>query len=290
MFQQYMFTHFYNNPAYAGEEGSHVTKYHSRHQWWINDPYAGAGAAFQNHSIWYHTSLEEYNSGVGGLLSYDRTGKIIQNLRGQVAYNYKISFKDQHYLRIGTFVGGHFKAIDTSSLNYGQGTSLNITPTASNFDVGLGGWYRWDGFRLGVGVNHINNHFSPHKSQYWSPPPPLLWILTAGYSFKISTNFTLSPSVHYRAQQSFRSFQITLLGLTWEALYLGASYHLGGTYNLGSSFALIGGYRLGKKFRLSLSWEPPPRFGNIKIGTLEWGAKYQFGEPTQNALSDENIR
>jgi type IX secretion system PorP/SprF family membrane protein len=239
-FSQFYAAPLYLNPAFAGSSQQGRVGMNYRNQW------PGIDANFTTVSAYADFYLEDYNSGIGAILTHDRVNALgLQNTGFGLQYAYQLQISKKLSFRPGVQV-----SINNRSINYGKlifGDQINpdgsIDPSTRESltgagsiwfgDIGFGGLLFSEHAWLGIAAMHL---IKPNQSLVGGTDKlPMKFSGHAGYKFffkhgKLGTGFeskpqerSIAPAVQYRHQGQFSQMDLGMY-LTLEPLTIGMWY------------------------------------------------------------------
>jgi type IX secretion system PorP/SprF family membrane protein len=301
-FSQFYSAPLYLNPGFAGSTQQGRAGLNYRNQWPSVD-----NANFVTMSAYADYFLEDFNSGIGLLVTADRQGPGgLRSNSVSLQYAYQVNLTKNLTFRPGVEVGYVFRDIDYSSFVFGdQYDPTNPDPnqglpssgegvgneTLGYVDLAMGGILYSQNFWVGVAAHHLT---TPNQSFYDDgiSDLPRKFSAHAGYRFNlkpVSTkrgyNLTLrersiTPSVLYKMQGDFDQLDAGLY-YTHEPLVVGVWYRglpfkpLEGINNHESMIFLLGftknNLNIGYSFDYTIS-----KLGIDSGGAHEVSISYEF--------------
>jgi type IX secretion system PorP/SprF family membrane protein len=215
-FSQYYSSPLYLNPAFSGTTNDHRFIANYRNQW----PNIARG--FQTYAFSYDYNLNQYNSGVGFLMTTDKAGTAgLKSTQLNLQYSYKIHVSKKWVLASGLNFGYAFRSIDYTKLIFrdqlqfdASGNTPTDDPAAYNltttryFDFGTGLLAYNKTFWFGLSATHLNqpNH-SMTGDETTLPIKTTIHggvrIPLSGRSFARDHVTVFSPSFVYKRQGRF---------------------------------------------------------------------------------------
>lgn len=301
-FSQFYSAPLYLNPGFAGSTQQGRVGANYRNQWPSVD-----NATFVTMSAYADYFLDDYNSGVGLLITSDRQGG--GGLRSNsvaLQYAYQVNLTRELTFRPGIEVGYVFRDLDYSKFVFGdQYDPTNPNPNEgrpptgegagserlSYADVALGGVLYSQNFWVGFAAHHLTE---PNQSFYEDGISDLPRKLSAhvGYRFDLKPVTTkrgysltvrersITPSVLYKMQGDFDQLDVGLY-YTHEPLVVGVWYRglpfkpLEGINNHESAIFLLGftknNLNVGYSFDYTIS-----KLGIDSGGAHEVSVSYEF--------------
>lgn len=221
----FVFNKLQLNPGYAGSKNAMTVGAHYRHQW------QGVLGAPRTLSAFAHTPIAGNRSGVGLSLTADEIG-IFNTLYTNLAYAYKISFKNDTRLSVGFNALFEMSRFDWSKAELIDQIDATIPfdqTSASSVNFGLGLYYEGKDFFVGASLptllrnsitSDLYNNFSQlsHLQTYY---------FMGGYVFHLNNNISIKPSIliSYLPNAPFEA-DLNLSVLFLDSFWIGASYRL----------------------------------------------------------------
>jgi type IX secretion system PorP/SprF family membrane protein len=250
-FSQFYAAPLYLNPAFAGSSQQGRVGLNYRNQW------PGIDANFTTVSLFSDFYLEDYNSGIGAILTRDYANVLgLQSIGLGVQYAYQFQITKKLSFRPGVQV-----SVNTRSINYNRlvfGDQINpdgsIDPATAEAlrggqtvfypDLGFGGLFFSEHAWLGVAAFHL---LTPNQSLTGgSDQLPMKLSAHAGYKFFFKSGVmgmgyetraqerSIAPAIQYRHQGQFDQMDLGMY-LTLEPITFGAWYR-------GVPFKSVNGY------------------------------------------------
>jgi type IX secretion system PorP/SprF family membrane protein len=227
LFSHYMFNEMFNNPAYAGVEGTTNLTFLHRSQWLAYTGTFDDGGAPTTQLLSLSTPLMRFRSGVGFFVANDRLGAQ-NNLQIQASYAYHLAVfngKMSFGVRAGMFSQSidftKFRAVNPSDPILQRGRESQFRP-----DLAVGVYYKTEKYYGGLSLNHLiksSFDFGIGSDSLRNALETHL-LFTAGYSYELNYDLTLRPSVLVRSDFNTYSFDVTLVGVYREKYWGGLSY------------------------------------------------------------------
>ena len=277
-FSQFYAAPLYLNPALSGATGQARAGINYRNQWPAID------ANFTTMSVFFDYFIEDYNSGVGIIITRDQEGLAgLRNLSVGLQYSYELQITDYLGFRPGVQVGVFNRDINFGKLTFGDqydpvtGQFLG-TETAEQFrtmssktfmDLSFGGVFFTNKAWLGVSAWHLTQ---PNQSLIGEESPlPMKLSFHGGFKFFMrpgvvgsgvyarNSERSIAPAFQYRHQGKFDQMDLGLY-FTFEPLVIGTWYrgvpfkNVGPYVNNESIVLLLGFTRLGAKDAINLGY------------------------------------
>ncbi len=240
-FSQFYAAPLYLNPAFAGSTQYTRVGMNYRNQWPSLD------ASFTTTSLFADHYIEDYNSGVGFLFTYDREGLAgLRSMNVSLQYAYQLNITDKLSFRPGFQVGYVNRSVNFDKLTFGDQFNANgqiISPvTAEQFntglskgfvDLGVGGLMYTEKAWFGVSVHHLTE---PNQSVIGeSSALPRKFSYHGGYKIMLKDGVmgqglfsrkrerSVTPTFQYKNQGEFDQLDLGLY-LTLEPIIIGTWY------------------------------------------------------------------
>lgn len=297
-FSQFYAAPLYLNPALTGATGQARAGLNYRNQWPAID------ANFTTTSVYFDYFLEDYNSGLGMILTRDQEGLAgLRSLSVGLQYSYELKITKDLGFRPGVQLALYNRDVNFNKLTFGDqfdpstGRFLD-QPTAEQFntnssrtfvDLSFGGVFFTRSAWLGMSAWHLTQ---PNQSIIGeSSPLPQKWSFHGGFKFKMQpghagtaaggyrkTERSISPTFQYRHQGSFDQMDLGVY-FTLEPLVLGTWYrgvpfkNFGGVVNNESIVLLIGFTQLGAKDAINIGYSYDYTISKLGAGS---GGAHEF--------------
>ncbi|MBK6265853.1 type IX secretion system membrane protein PorP/SprF [Marivirga sp. S37H4] len=225
-FSHYMFNNLYNNPAYSGVEGyTKLTALH-RTQWLGYSPTVGPGGALNTQLISITSPINRINSGFGFFIVNDQI-QASNFVQVQASGAYHLGIKDSK-LSIGFRAGAITQTVNKDiyiAINPDDEVIENIEPTQVRPDFSLGLHFQHENFYVGASFNHmIETEFGFGSDPYRNPYPKDL-ILTGGYTFPLTYDISVTPSLLLRSTEfTSYTFDISTIATYKDKIWGGVSF------------------------------------------------------------------
>jgi type IX secretion system PorP/SprF family membrane protein len=242
--QDPQFSQFYAAPLYLNPGFTGTTPYirggaNFRSQWPSLD------ANFTTYSFYMDYYAEEYNSGLGLLITTDKEG--LANLTSTsvgLLYAYELRINEKFTFRPGVQAAYVLRDINFNKLTFGDQydeTGFLDQPTAEQFNTGenigfvdfsFGGLLFSRNFWFGIAAHHLN---TPNQSLVdGNSELPIKYSIHSGYRFPLPTNAgrgynsdgkerSITPNFQYKLQGEFDQLEIGTY-LTFEPIVFGMWY------------------------------------------------------------------
>jgi type IX secretion system PorP/SprF family membrane protein len=239
-FSQFYAAPLYLNPAFAGSTNQGRAGVNYRNQWPAID------ANFTTFSAFADFYLEDYNSGVGAILTRDYVNLVgVQNISFAAQYSYDLSIVKGLSFRPGFEVGITNRSINFGKLVFGDQLDPNTGsisgPTAESLrgsnrfypDLSTGGLFYTSFAWLGFAAHHLttpNISLSGEQSDL-----PIKYSVHGGYKFYFKPGVmgtgifsrqserSVAPAVQWRHQGPYDQLDIGTY-FTFEPLLIGMWY------------------------------------------------------------------
>ena len=240
-FSQFYAAPLYLNPAFAGSSDLSRVGLNFRSQW------PSQNTRFTTASLYFDHFFDQYNSGVGVIVTGDREGfSGIQSVNVGLQYSYQLEIAEWLIFRPGVEVSFYNRDINYSRLVFGDqldetgiispvsGEALDGSGSYFFADVALGGLLYNDNFFLGYAAHHVTN---PNQSflENGDEPLPMKSSIHGGYRFLLPTGFrqfgydkdgrerSVTPTFQYKRQGNFDQLDVGAY-LTYEPIVFGLWY------------------------------------------------------------------
>ncbi len=225
-FSHYMFNNTYNNPAYAGVEGYTMLTALHRTQWLGYSPTAGVGGALNTQMISLSSPINRINSGFGFFVVNDQI-QASNFIQVQASGAYHLGIKDSK-LSIGFRVGAITQTVDKDiyrAIDPSDETIMNVQPTQVRPDFSLGVHYQHKKFYVGAAFNHmIESDYGFGADEYRNPYPQEV-LLTGGYTFPLTYDIKVTPSVLIRSTEfTSYTFDVSTIATYQDKIWGGLSF------------------------------------------------------------------
>lgn len=227
-YSQYYAAPLYLNPAFAGSELTGRVGFNYRNQW------PSIETQFTTFSAYYDTYLNDYNSGVGILVTQDTEGAAkLRSTSISGIYSYELKIGDNAYFRPGfqaTYIrreiGFYDNLVFANQINPGDpfgpllpGTDIpGLGDPVNMLSLTFGGLFFTEDFWIGASAHHVNK---PNQSFIDGDSPlPTKLSLHAGYRISLGNggmrqDFThirrqryITPTVNYKRQGPFEQLDV----------------------------------------------------------------------------------
>lgn len=244
-FTQNMFNRLYSNAGYAGtSDGICATALH-RQQW------VGFNGRPVSTVINIDGTVKALHGGLGLSILSDKLGA---QYSGGVKLSYSYHLKlGGGILGIGVEGGILFNTLDGSQLNPIQSGDQNIITSNQGgvaSDLGFGLYYRSDKLYAGISANHLIGPTLEYAEGGNISEVTIArhYYAMAGYTWDVSANFALLPSVFVKTDAASAQFDLNLNVMWKNMIWAGASYRID------DAVAILAGVQL-YDFRLGYSYD-----------------------------------
>jgi type IX secretion system PorP/SprF family membrane protein len=239
-FSQFYAAPLYLNPAFAGSTELSRVGLNFRSQW------PSLQANFTTASVYFDHFFEDYNSGVGAIITGDREGLSgLQSISIGLQYAYQLRLTEELTFRPGVQAAFFNRDVNFGSLVFGDqlnetgiispvtGEPLNTGLSKSFFDLTLGGILYTDNFYFGYSAAHIT---TPNQSLTGDVSPlQMKHSVHGGYRLLLPSGFgrrgedekgrerSVTPTFQYKRQGNFDQLDLGAY-LTYEPLVVGLWY------------------------------------------------------------------
>ncbi|HET8861173.1 type IX secretion system membrane protein PorP/SprF [Marivirga sp.] len=225
-FSHYMFNNLFNNPAYSGVEGyTQLTAMH-RTQWAGYAPTNGSVGGINSQLISLTSPIMRYNSGFGFYVLNENIVNQLNYIQIQASGAYHLGIKDSK-ISIG-FRGG----IITQNINKDNYIYIDPDPEIENLqatqvrpDFSLGVNFQHKDFYVGAAFNHLIEAEFGFGSDAIRNAYPKDFLVTAGYTFPVNYDVTLTPSFLVRTTEfTSYTFDVSAVATYKEKIWGGLSF------------------------------------------------------------------
>lgn len=292
-FSQYYAAPLYLNPAFAGTTSDHRFIANYRNQW----PNIAKG--YVTTALSYDYNIQEYNSGVGIMLTNDQAGTAgMKSTELNFIYSYRMVVANKWVIASGLNFGYAFRSIDMNKLVFGdqlQFDSKAQTPSddPALFNLGMSHYFDFDAgmlaynksFWMGFSVSHINQ---PNRSLLNQEAGlPIKTSIHGGVRIPLTSGpfrrehvAVLSPSFVYKSQGNFDQLDLGAYFL-YDPIVMGLWYRgIPVRQNVKDNISqdavvVILGFQT-SKFEVMYSYDfTVSELGSISGGTHELAMKYK---------------
>lgn len=277
-FSQFYAAPLYLNPAFAGSTNQARVGMNYRNQWPAID------ANYTTISAFYDMYIEDYNSGVGAILTRDREGILgLQSMSLAVQYSYDLKIVPGLSFRPGFQAAVFYRSINFDKLTFGDqfdpATGDIINPVSAEAlntgqfkifpDISTGGLFYTQRAWLGFAAHHLTQ---PNQSLIGEVSRlPRKYSAHAGLKFFFkpgvigegiyarNSERSVAPALQYRHQGAYDQMDLGLY-FTFEPIILGTWYRglpfkaVNGFANHESIVLLIGFTQKGEKDILNIGY------------------------------------
>jgi len=151
MVNQYFYTPFIYNPAFAGASGNTNAFLVHRTQW------SGVPDAPITNAFNFEGSLKEEKGGFGLSMYQDRTG-ILNEVGGYGSYSYRVKMNRDHHLLLGLGIGVVSKRVDFDKIivkDPNDSYLLSQMQSKAGFDGNVGIVYNWKDLYIGASIQQL---------------------------------------------------------------------------------------------------------------------------------------
>ena len=260
-FSQFYAAPLYLNPAFAGSSQQGRVGLNYRNQW------PGIDANFTTVSAFADFYLEDYNSGVGAILTRDYANVLgLQSIGFGLQYAYQLQLSKKWSFRPGVQISANTRSINYNKLIFGDQINADgsIDPATQEAlrggqtkffpDLGFGGLLFSENAWIGITAAHL---LTPNQSLTGGTDKlPMKFSAHAGYKFFFKSGTqgmgfetrpkerSVAPALQYRHQGQFDQMDLGMY-LTFEPVTFGAWYR-------GVPFKSVAGYINNESLVLSL--------------------------------------
>lgn len=178
------------NPASAGNNDAYDIFLVHREQW------VGFKRAPKTTKFNFHTSIDDFNSGLGLSLAYDPEGPARRSLLAKIVYSYRINLTDWSQLSFGLGANIQNRRLDYDRLEFevgGDPENPGMVESRTSFGVDFGLEFLTEQLTVGASVTNLGRKYKSlttfvNGTQYYG---------YAHYRFPLNDNFDLSPTFTY---------------------------------------------------------------------------------------------
>lgn len=279
-YSQYYAAPLYLNPAFTGSELRGRVGVNYRNQW------PGLDATFNTFSAYYDTYLEDYNSGVGVMVTNDvESASSLKSITISALYAYELRVGENAYFRpgfqasymrrdIGFYENLVFANQISPSDPFGPilpgDALLGLGEPVNMFSLSLGGLFFTENFWLGASAHHVNQPNQSFLDEGFSNLPAKYSIHT-GYRISLGRgamkrDFThtykqryITPTLNYKRQGPFEQLDVGayvfLEPLIIGAWYRGLPYKPVNNQSNRDALVMLVGFNLPTGFNIGYSFD-----------------------------------
>ena len=265
---QYMYNKYVINPAFGGSHEA-LSLFGSFRKQWVGIENSPSGAFFSMHSPLKNEKVAL------GIQFFNENIAVAQNTGFSLSYTYRVALQNEANLAFGVSAGlVNYKSnwsdvdlVDPGDDVFGS-TEQSMAPWLG-FGVGIYHKKYFAGFSIPSFLFHDRFGTGDNTLDFGSAD----YLLTAGYLFELSSQFSLQPSSLIRINPNQKSYvDVGCTGILMNSFMLGASYR--------TTNEIIGivGYQVTPLFRFtySLDYDLDP-IGSYNNGTHEIAIQFDFG-------------
>jgi len=274
IFTHFMFNRLGYNPAFAGGQGVVDIGAIYRNQWW-----SGIDGAPRTLNMFFHTPFAKNRNGAGISITSDQIG-FYSTTSADLSYAYRMGINNHSNFSIG--LSGR---VEQTRTNWAKAQSVEpdliapIDDDATNRlrpNFGLGFFYKNDkkGY-VGLSMPRILKN-SLYTDQGDAGFGVNTMYLMGGYIHKFNRNVSLYPNamITYNPSAPFE-LDLNVNVLLMDAIWLGASYRLGDSFDVLAQYYFKEGFRMGMAFDLTTS-------DLSKVTTGSWEVLLGYTLPCDN--------
>jgi len=231
-----------HNPASAGNGDAWDIFMVHRNQW------TGFKNAPKTTMLNVHTSIDDFNSGIGLSLAYDPEGPARKSMIGKLVYSYRFNVTERSQLALGLGIG-----VQNRNINYNRLIFDDIIPdpladgdgenrTSLGIDFGLE--FLTERLTIGASVTNLGRKKDDlttflNGTQYYG---------YGHYKLPVSDNFDFSPTITYVYGNTEHLLEVGATLFYRDALWGGAAYRID------NAICLFAGFRF-SIFHLGYSFD-----------------------------------
>ncbi|MEX2591582.1 MAG: type IX secretion system membrane protein PorP/SprF [Anditalea sp.] len=308
-YSQYYAAPLYLNPAFAGSELRGRMGLNYRNQW------PGMDASFTTFSAYYDTFLDNYNSGVGIMITNDVESAAnlrSTNISGLYAYELKVG--ESAYFRPGfqasymrRDIGFYENLVFANQIDerdpfgpIGSGDEIpGLGEPVNMLSLSMGGLFFTENFWLGISAHHVNQ---PNQSflEEGISNLPIKYSLHTGYRISLGPgtmrrDFThtfkqryITPTINYKRQGPFEQLDVGayvyMEPLIFGLWYRGLPYKPVNNQANQDAVVMLVGFNLPSGFNIGYSFDYTiSQLGIQSGGAHEISLSYIFPERNPGA-------
>lgn len=284
-YSQYYAAPLYLNPAFTGSELTDRVGLNYRNQW------PGLDATFTTFSAYYDTYFDDYNSGLGFMVTSDMEGAAsLRSTTISALYAYELRVGEAAYFRPGfqasyirRDIGFYENLVFANQISAGDPFGpiqppddiIGLGEPVNMFSASIGGLFFTENFWLGLSAHHINN---PNQSFLKEDPQfrgishlPTKYSVHTGYRISLGhgarrRDFThtykqryITPTLNYKRQGPFEQLDmgayIYMEPLIFGAWYRGLPYKPIEDQSNRDAIVMLVGFNLPTGFNIGYSFD-----------------------------------
>jgi type IX secretion system PorP/SprF family membrane protein len=238
---QQWYSRINHNPASAGNSDAWDIFMVHRNQW------TGFKNAPKTTMLNVHTSIDDFNSGLGLSVAYDTENPARSSILGKVVYSYRINITQQSQLSFGLGVDVQNRSLDPNKLKtvVPIDDQLGIDKeNRTSFGVDFGLEFLTERFVIGASVTNLGRQYKnltnfQNGTQYYA---------YAFYKFPIRDGFDLSPTGTYVYGNTEHLLEFGLTAFFNNNVWGGA------VYRIDNAVCLMAGFKF-SIFRVGYSFD-----------------------------------
>lgn len=278
MYTNYLLNAYAYNPAVAGSKSNALATINYRNQW------TGFEDAPKTYMISLHSPLgKQKKTAAGALISSDNTG-LLSRTSGYLTFAYHIKLNKNYKLGFGVSVGMvqyRIKLYDAKVADSGDDLLTGNLLSNNVFDSNGGLYLYSDKLFFGLSAyQYMGNKIT------WKDSKSNLsqhFYATLGYTFKVSKNFSVQPSVlaKFNAPLPLQP-EFSLRGLYKNLFWIG------GSYRMNDAASVMAGVIVKERLTIGYSYDiPTSKIRTYTSGSHEVVIAYQFMKPKKKLDADE---
>ncbi|CAN5699199.1 type IX secretion system membrane protein PorP/SprF [soil metagenome] len=242
-FSQHMFTKLYYNPGFAGANDAICGTLLYRNQW------TGFGGEPKTAMLTADMPLDALHGGIGiSVHALDKLGAG-NSLNIKANYAYRADLGNGR-IGIGLGLGYMQESLDGSKLIYNDDGDQNIptgTQSGGSYDLSLGLYYNTDNLYVGLSSSHL----TANELKVGDVTTKLSrhYFLMAGYSYDITSTFTIKPAVMIKSDVVETQFDVN------ANLFINSKYWIGGAYRFQDAIVVMAGIELIPNLKLGYAYD-----------------------------------
>jgi len=256
------------NPAYVGSNEIREISFAHRSQW------IGIDDAPRTSTVSYSAPLKN-NLGIGFSIVDDAVF-VLNETDLMVDVSYKLQLSEEHLLYFGIKAGGSFVSIDLNKAG-APGDDPLFTKNQSFFNpnVGAGAYLKHKKFYVSLSTpNFLNGtRYEKDGNTPIAAIDNLHLYFGSGYTFNLSNNFDITPSVMVRhVEGAPTSYDVSATADLYQKVKAGINYRIDESLSLYTLFNVFKEVRLGFAYDITTS-----KVNQVNDnGSLEFMFRYQF--------------
>lgn len=251
LYTQYLLQPFLFNPSLIGIDNSNSTLFLGYRKQWV-----GINNSPETSYLGYQGFIEKYNSGVGGLVTFDQIGPL-QTVRLKAAYGYQIFIDEARngWICLGANAKYEQQQFFINKEKYFDDlAAITSTQNSNRLDADVGLAYRSDYYTLGFSVENIFNiphRYLKNNGSIYNFENGIVYNASANLVLNSSNNnLKYTPSVLFKFQENVKwQFDFSLL------MQYKNTVHFGLNYRKDDALGVLTGFTFIKKLRFIYSYD-----------------------------------